>query len=449
MANELWLRNWRVLEASEPATFADAKVFTAECLDAPEACKHCGCVGRLYRHGVMTLDYKHLPAYRRRVIIRAKVARYRCRECGKTMMQPLTDMDPARGMTKDLVEWIGYASIDNTYASIARELDVDEKTVRNISDEYIDRKMAEHVIEAPLVLGVDELTLMGRKRSIFVDINGKKLLDIIESMDQGAISRWIARLPNKQNVRIVTMDMWGAYSTVVEDLLPKAKVVVDKWHVVSKANGKLDLVRNRFRRNAKLKRDRKNPHRGRRLLHAHGKNLSPHRRFILDGVLLNNPLLNDAWQAKEGFYAIWEATSRSDAEKRFSEWKASIPDTVPEFRDLAATVDNWHKQIFEYFRYPFTNAYTEARNRLVKDFARAGRGYAFKRIRAKAILKQNITSRPIEVCYLCMAHIDTENEVAMKHPWAVPERILCGRCTAKFHMEEQYAKSIRSTPKSG
>lgn len=50
MANELWLPNWRVLDASNPRSFEEPKVFTAECLDAPEACKHCGCVGRLYRH---------------------------------------------------------------------------------------------------------------------------------------------------------------------------------------------------------------------------------------------------------------------------------------------------------------------------------------------------------------------------------------------------------------
>lgn len=449
MANELWLRNWRVLEASEPETFDEPKVFIAECLDKPEFCKNCGCVDRFYRHGVVTLDYKHLPAYRHRVIIRAKVVRYRCRDCGKTMMQPLPEMDPERGMTSALVDWIGWASIDHTYAYVAREIDVDEKTVRNISNDYIDRRLAEHKIEAPLVLGIDELTLMGQKRAIFVDIDGRKLLDIIPTMDKTAVANWITRLPNKQNVRIVTVDMHGPYIEVANLLLPKAKVVIDKWHVVSKANDRLDAVRNRQRRAGKTKKDRRNPHRGRRLLQAHGKNLSVHRRFILDGVLLNNPLLNDAWQAKERFYAIWESKSRNEAERLFDEWSASLPDTIPEFHALAKTVQDHRGPIFEYFRYPFTNAYTEARNRLVKDFARAGRGYAFKRIRAKALLKQSITSQPLVVCYLCMSHIDTSKGLTMTHPWATPERILCQRCTAKFHMWEEYERSYRSTQKSG
>lgn len=451
MANELWLPNWRVLDASKPRSFDEPKVFSAECLDAPEACKHCGCVGRLYRHGVITLDYRHLPAYRHRVIIRAKVGRYRCRECGKTMMQPLTDMDPARGMSKQLVEWIGYASIDDTYASIAREIDVDEKTVRNISDDYIDRRMSEHTVEAPLVLGIDELTLMGQKRAIFVDIDGKRLLDIIPTMDQAAVARWLTLLPNRQNVRIVTMDMHGPYADVVRDLMPRAKIVIDKWHVVSKANEKLDIVRNRHRRAGKTKAARRNPHRGRRLLQAHGKNLSPHRRFVLDGVLLNNPLLKDAWEAKEGFYAIWEAKSPHEAERLFDAWAASIPSTVPEFKDLFATVDKRRGPIFEYFRYPFTNAYTEARNRLVKDFARAGRGYAFKRIRAKAILKQNITSQPNIYCYLCMRPVDMSG-LTMVHPHTVGtprERMMCKRCTANFHMWGEYKRLLDSTRNSG
>jgi transposase len=452
MANGLWLRNWNVLDETEPRTFDEPKVFTAECSEAPEACKHCGVIGRLYRHGPLTVEYKDAPAFGHRVVIKAIVQRYRCRECGKTMMQPLPGIDSRRSMTERLIRYIEEQSIYQTAASLERILGVDEKTIREIGDAYLIRAMKAHVVEAPLVLGVDELTILGKKRSIFVDIVDKKLLDIIDSMDKQAVVRWMNNLPNKERVQVVTMDMWGAYRNVVAEVMPWAICVVDKWHIVSKANGKLDAVRNRFRRTATNKRDRRNPHRGRRLLHAHGKNLTVQRRFLLEGVLLNNPLLNDAWHAKESFYAIWETNDRAEAERRFEAWEKSIPDTVPEFKDLAKTVRDWHVEIFNYFKRPFTNAYTEARNRLVKDFARAGRGYRFPKIRAKAVLAQPFTSQPLVVCELCLRRFENDMQHSSiqedpNHPGKM--RLLCRSCTLDVHNVRMMAHWGFSTPKSG
>lgn len=454
MENALWLQSWTVLEATEPTTFDEPKMFTAECHEQPDACKHCGVVDRLYRHGIMPVRYKDAPAFGHRVLIHAKAQRYKCMDCNKTMMQPLPGIDSRRSMTKRLVRYIEEQSVHQTAASIGRVVDVDEKTVRQIGDGYLEKRMAQHVIEAPLVLGVDELTILGKKRSVFVDIVDKKLLDIIDAMDRKAVARWMSNLPNKDRVKVVTMDMWGAYRNVVAEVLPRAICVVDKWHIVSKANGKLDNVRNRFRRTSANKRDRRNPHRGRRLLHAHWKNLSPQRQFMLEGVLLNNQLLNDAWKCKEAFYAIWEAKERKEAERRFEAWEKAIPDTVPEFKDLAKTVRDWHVEIFNYFDRPFTNAYAEAeaRNRLIKDFARAGRGYRFAKIRAKAILTQPLTSKPMIVCELCIKHYEDDMiyssvEEDPNHPGKM--RNLCRQCTILLHNVRQMDHLVFPTSKSG
>lgn len=40
-------------------------------------------------------------------------------------------------MTERLAKWIGRQSIEYTYAEIAKQVKVDEKTVRNIFDEYV------------------------------------------------------------------------------------------------------------------------------------------------------------------------------------------------------------------------------------------------------------------------------------------------------------------------
>lgn len=407
MNHALMLVGWDVTGVKVTGNVQEA---TASYQGLLDDCPKCGSVGRLYRHGVKTVDYRDAPAFGKQFVIRCKVQRFRCRDCNETCMQPLPDMDTRRRMTKRCVDYIEHQGAVRTYADIARTIGIDEKTVRNICNESFERSMAERQITAPLLMGIDELTLLGRKRSIFVDHSNKRLLDLIDNMNRGKVERWLARLPNREAVQIVTIDMWGPYKEAVRAVLPNAKLVVDKWHVVSKAGIALDKVRNRQRRAAGI---RSNPQRGRRLLHTHLRNLSPMRRMVLEGVLANNPLIADAWSVKERFYAIWATKSRAKAEALYDAWRVSIPPSVEaEFRPVALMVQNWREEIFAYFDYPITNAYTEALNGLIKIANRAGRGYSFETIRAKALLSEPYTGTLCQ-CPICKGHYPKSNMV----PW--------------------------------
>lgn len=384
MTNALWLDGWETLEMK---IVGDARECVAQCSARLETCPKCGVVGRLYRHGTKTVEYRDAPAFGKQVVVVAKVVRYRCRDCNQTSMQPVTGMDERRRMTKRCVEYIEQQGVPQTYAALARHIGVDEKTVRNICNEAMARRMTELKVDAPVILGIDELTLLGRKRTIFVDIGARKPLDIIDSMDRRRVERWLWKLPRRENIKIVAIDMWGPYKNASRLLLPGAKVVVDKWHVMSKVNFALDRVRNRVRHAGKN--PRRNPRQGKLLLQTSRHRLSPMRRMLLDGMLANSPLLSAAWHAKEAFYDIFATKKRAVAEKRFDAWVAGLdPQITAEFQPVANMVQNWRAEIFAFFDYPVTNAYTEAVNGLTKIANRAGRGYSFETIRAKALLRE-------------------------------------------------------------
>ena len=262
MKNALCLKSWIVTDIHESEMTRD---ITARYDVHPDSCAKCGVVGRLYRHGTKYVRYIDAPSWGKQSVLVAAVQRYRCQECNATSMQPLPDVDGLRMMTKRCVEFIEKQGIPQTYATLARAIGVDEKTIRNICNLKFERQMAERVIQTPHILGIDELTLLGRKRTIFVDVAGKKVLDIIDSMNRGRVDRWLYNLPDPSAVRAVTIDMWGPYKGAVHAYLPQAILVVDKFHVLSKLNQALDKVRNRVRRAAGVK---KNPHKGRRILHV-------------------------------------------------------------------------------------------------------------------------------------------------------------------------------------
>lgn len=435
MNHALMLVGWDVTGVKVVGNVQEATASYNSLLDT---CPKCGSVDRLYRHGVKEIDYRDAPAFGKQFVICCQVQRWRCRECGETSMQPLPDMDTRRRMTKRCVEYIEQQGAHRTYADIARTIGVDEKTVRNICNEKFDREMRERVIDAPFILGIDELTLMGRKRTIFVDVGGKKLLDLIDAMNRGKVERWLMRLPRRDRVQAVTIDMWGPYKTAVRATLPNAKIIVDKWHVLSKLNMALDRVRNRVRREAGI---RHNPQKGRRLLQTSRHNLSPMRQMMVDGVLANNPTLEAAWWAKEKFYDIWDLRPRAVAEAVFDYWADHIPESIDvEFRPIADMVNNWRAEIFEFFEYPVTNAYTEARNGLIKIANRAGRGYSFETIRAKALMAES--HGPTGECLSCkgrfpVAALKARTVQASILDEGVFHMMLCGGCDYVFHTQCQ------------
>lgn len=266
-------------------------------------------------------------------------------------------------------------------------------------------------------------------------VGGRKPLDIIDSMTRKAVDRWLYVLPNREQVQVVTMDMWRPYRDSVRAILPQAKIVVDKFHVIAPVGMALDKVRNRARRGGAT--PRKNPRTGKVLLQTSRHNLTPMRRMLLDGILANSPLISAAWHAKEAFYDIWEADTRSAAEIAYDKWRAAMPSEIaPEFNPVVGMINNWREEVFAYFDHPVTNAYTEAANGIIKVANRAGRGYEFANIRAKALLRPSPKTRNCEFCKdeypasslqkidLRLPHWD-EDEVVVKKA--------CGNCHYVFH----------------
>ena len=100
-----------------------------------------------------------------------------------------------------------------------------------------------------------------------------------------------------------------------------------------------------------------------------------------------HPEFKQAYDLKERFYDIYEASSKEDAIQRFYDWENNIPKHLKSFRDVAKTVNNNFEDIFTYWEAPIriTNAYTEGHNGITKVANRMGRGYTFEVLRAKML----------------------------------------------------------------
>lgn len=449
MTNPFWPSSLELLQ--EDTSDPERRLFLTRCKTIPACCIYCGVTAdRLYKHGTIMRCFTEIPVYPQKVIYGVEVQRWMCRECGKTFSQALPDMDDRHHMTNRCLAYIRERGVPNTFLSVAREIGVTEKTVRNICTEHFVGQMETRKIEASVIMGIDELKLAGQMRAIFMDIGGKRAVDLIHSHRKRFVAGWLAALPNKEIVRIINIDMAAPYRDAVQAILPQAAIVVDKFHIQRAATKALDKVRNRVRKESSGS-GRKNPWGPQRLLRRRPHSLSVEQEFELDGILKNNPMVQAAWTSKEAFMDIWNARSRTDAELMFAAWRQTLddkPDAVrKEFGKIARTVDRWRKEVFAYFDYPSTNAFTENRNGIVKLINRTGRGYSFPIIRAKALLSKPHADTMSE-CDACHKPYPTKSLQMVRstvgpilddgRSWGRT----CGNCAWTFHKKNAEAPRL-------
>ena len=374
---------WMVLQLDErPGEYR----VIAQPTHPPTSCPACGS-GQLYRFGTRPELVMDLPMHGKRVGIQAQRRRFRCRSCSQTFVEPTPGVDSQHRATERLVDWIAQQSLGRTFTNVADEIGVNEITVRRIFNAYTTEQSKdwESRVITPRVLGIDELTLAGGLRCILTNVETPAVIDLLAKRDMQTVAARLSRMPNRENVEVVAIDMWRPYRDAARANLPNAVVVIDKFHVEKMATYGLETIRRRMRdeftpaERKKLKRDNY-------LLTRRPHKLKPEDQFILETWTVNFPKLREAYDLKERFYRVYDHGTPLTAGALLDDWLNSIPEEHRyAFKPLMTAVTNWRKEILAYFEHRITNAYTEGLNGLAKNANRNGRGYSFDAIRARVL----------------------------------------------------------------
>jgi transposase len=273
-----------------------------------------------------------------------------------------------------------------TFSAIAREVGLTEGTVRNVFSARVDELLKGYSFETPRVLGIDEKHLLGKYRCIIGNVEERTLLDIMANRYKNRLSDYLDRLPDKDRVEVVCQDMYDNYRTLARKHFPKAAIVVDKFHVVMKANDAVEKFRRKLN-STMLAEDRTKLKNQRKILLARYRNLSGEAREKLDGWFAKYPTLEEVYWLKERFFDFYDADTAGETDARYQRWLGLLkPEYEPFFADLNRCMRNWRPHIHSYFDHRYTNAYVEGINRSMDSIQREGRGYSFEAMRAKALL---------------------------------------------------------------
>lgn len=358
-----------------------------ETTSAPTSCPHCQSAN-LVGFGRREQMIRDLPMHARRVGLYVDTRRYRCRTCSKTFYEALPEIDEKRAMTTRLMQWMGKQSIRRTFISIAEEVGCTEFTVRAVFGDYVAELEKQFKFEAPKVMGIDEIHIIKRPRAVISNIHASTLIDMLPDRNKKTVANYLSKLPGRDRVQHVAIDMWAPYRDAVYAVMPQAKVVVDKFHVLRMGNEAMEATRKALRATLSDKERRGLMH-DRFVLLKRRHSLSDAEYLTLSGWISNYPLLGEAYRLKEEYFGIYDAADQYEAKERYRNWAYSIPPELAEhWKPILTAWSNWQPEILEYFEHRITNSLTESLNSVLRALERAGRGYSFDVLRAKILFSE-------------------------------------------------------------
>jgi len=325
------------------------------------------------------------------VLIKLKINRYRCPDCNYVFPDEFTFYEKNEHISKRLKqEFVKRCINKETFRYIANDYSVDGKTVAKAFNDYADLHRDELTYTyTPVILGIDEAHIDDNYRLVLTDILKGRLLDIQKNNHKATVNAYLRTL-DKKIIKCATMDFATGYAYCVMKILPDVVIVIDKYHVVQEINRCVDAVRKNLQ----------NYYRGqgydirvfkqsRTLFMANWENLTPQGVNKLNQWFNDYPALYEAYMVKETFRDIYAtAKSLQEASKMFDAWLSAIPE-YEEFRAMKGTFTDRKEHIINYWRYHWTNAFTESTNNLIKNIEKNGRGYKFSVLRDRCLLSIN------------------------------------------------------------
>src|SRR5690606_18308768 len=69
-----------------------------------------------------------------------------------------------------------------------------------------------------------------------VDLKNHKVFDVVLGRSEPSLRRYLSRLPGRERVKVVVMDLSETYRQIVRKYFPNARIVADRFHVVRLVN---------------------------------------------------------------------------------------------------------------------------------------------------------------------------------------------------------------------
>ena len=356
-----------------------------ETKERKKVCPQCG-DAQLVKNGFRIRDFIGLPIGGKKVVIRMKVQRYKCKnkDCGYDRQEPIPFATGSCGYTHRFAKYAVGLLKAMTLKDTARLLGVSWDTVKEIHTTYLERRYASPSLKGVDSIGIDEFAVSKGHvyKTIVVDLRSGRILYVGDGKGAGALAGFWRKV-RRQGVVIkyVATDLSAAFVSSVYENCPDAVHVLDHFHVVKLMNEKLDDIR-RAQYNMEKDVNRRKVLKGTRyLLLRNGADIfDKEYKTRLDNALDMNKPLSQAYYLKEQLREIWAQVDKSEAEKVMEDWVRQAKESkVAQLVRMAATIMAHRTGILAWYDCHISTAKVEGVNNKVKVMKRTAYGFRDER----------------------------------------------------------------------
>lgn len=251
-------------------------------------------------------------------------------------------------------------------------------TVKNIVKTDLKRRYANVPLSEVRRIAIDENYLGSKAKyvTLVINLEDGHILWVGKGRGKEALEGFWGRLRKAQaRIEAVACDMSGAYWSAVNEHLPEAALVFDRFHIVKLANEKIDEVRRGLQRTLDLIGCK--AIKGARYLLLRGKeNVAADKRPKLEEALAFNEPLSTAYYLKEELRELWNQPTHTAAQSYLQDWiLRAMGSKLQPMIKLAKTLLCHARSILNYFHHPITTGPLEGINNKIGRLTRMAYGY--------------------------------------------------------------------------
>jgi len=300
---------------------------------------------------------------------------------GKRRMEVCGWVDRGARLTHRLCHLISGLCRHMSIRSVALHLDLRWETVKNIDKAYLHQTLPALdpcALKRLKYIGVDEVARAKDHdyMTVIYDLEQGHLIGVETGRTADVLNHFLKRLPRKTalNIEAVAMDMGPAYQKAVNEVLPHADIVFDRFHVMqnySKAIGNQRRIE--FRKaDVEGKKLMKGTH---YLLLKNANKLTDKQSDRLQQLLSGNENLNTLYMLKEQLQTLWQADSIVQMQQRLDDWCTIAEKTDMHYVNKFAQSLKRHREgICNYAKHRLTSARIEAGNVSIGMIRKRARG---------------------------------------------------------------------------
>ncbi|MDJ0725090.1 MAG: ISL3 family transposase, partial [Prochloraceae cyanobacterium] len=324
-------------------------VLVVDRIEKKVACPRCGKKSdRLHQnHERLVRD---LPMMEHDIFLKINRRQLKCKHCQKPFSEEFDSIRKTRNYTERLAEKVITEVIESDIKNVADRNGLSESEVETILKE----KFSDLRNEKPQgikKLGIDEIAwVKGQKNycAVIVDLETRKPINILEKRTKECLREcfesWGAEI--LEQIEEVSIDLWSAYKNLVEELMPNAQVVADRFHVMKTVNDELDKERKLVKKQAEKLKSKKEKtkiieglKRSKYCLLKNRKDLDYGQKEKLKEIKAIAPKLIKMYGLKEKLRSIFESKkSETIAVLKLTHWLKKAAEYFP---DSCGTIIRW------------------------------------------------------------------------------------------------------------